>query len=149
MPARPDANDLDVHGYAAVCARLADGARPREEILGELGFDEASWTEADAVWQDRLSSALDQDVEGVPELIAAYAEAFARARAVAAQGAVIEPIERFAQATREIQRLGDPMKALGRVGMTLEQFLRANEHWTRRMIEEPEVAERFRKVLGL
>ena len=143
------ATDLDIRAYAALVAALAeDEGRAREQILRDHGFDEESWTRTDDAWQARLSSAIEGDSEGVPELVAAYASAFAQARAASA-GTTILTIERFAEATREIQRRGDPATALAYLGITLADFLKANEHWTRRMIADPSLLERFQRGLGL
>jgi len=142
----PQAFDVDT--YATITAELAQPETPREVVLARHGLDEESWVALDHYWQDRLSSALDEDVEGVPPLIAAYAAAFERARAAARKHATILPIERFADATREIQRRGDPVAALKHVGVSLEDFLRANEHWTKAMISDPDLLQRFRSRLA-
>lgn len=140
--------DIDVETYAALAAALAEGERPRAAVLGEHGLDEASWGAVDRDFQDRMSRALDEDSDGVPEIIARYAEAFERARRALRQDRAILSIERFGDATREIRRLGDPMAALGALGISLADFLRANEHWTRRMLVDPALLQRFRARLG-
>ncbi len=139
---------LDVETYAALTATLAEGERPRADVLREHGLDEASWGALDRDYQDRMSRALDEEGDGVPELIARYAEAFERARRALRQDKEILSIERFGDATREIKRLGDPMAALGALGISLADFLRANEHWTRKMLEDPSLLARFRARLG-
>src|SRR5262249_55900028 len=115
---------------------------------GERGLDETSWGAIDREFQDRMSRALDEDSDGVPAIIARYAEAFERARRALRQDREILSIERFGDATREIRRLGDPMAALGALGISLADFLRANEHWTRRMLEDPALLQRFLARLG-
>jgi hypothetical protein len=137
--------DLDVTTYAALAAALSDPTRTREEVLAEHGLDEDAWTQLDERWQERLSSAMDEDVDGVPALVAAYAEAFTRARHGAA-GRL--SLQRFAEATREIQRRGDPATALARLGIPLAAYLESSAHWTRRIAEAPELAEQFRRWLG-
>jgi hypothetical protein len=140
--------ELDVAAYAALSAALSDPERSRDEVLAEHGLSEEAWAEIDEAWQERLSAAMDApDDGGVPPLVAAYAEAFARARRPAVSAVL--SLERFAEATREIQRRGDPSGVLARLGIPLTAFLKANEHWTRRMIEDPDVAQRFRRALGL
>ncbi len=138
----------NVSEYAALSALLADPDCDRERVLAARGLDEDRWAEIDARWQDRLSRAMDEESDGVPPLVAAYAAAFERARAAQRRDAAVISIERFAEATREIQRRGDPTAALAHVGVSLQEFLRANEHWTRRMLEDPELFARFRAVLG-
>lgn len=139
---------LAMRAYAALAATLASADRPREEILGEHGLDEAGWEALDRVHQAQLSRSLDDDdVDGVPPLVAAYAEAFAAARARGAAAKSLLSIERFADATRAIQRSGDPTAALARLGITLDDFLRANEHWTARMMTDADLLRRFRTRL--
>ncbi len=149
MAASPLAPDppLSLDAYAALVVALAEGKLSREQLLRAEGLDEAAWSAIDERYQDRLSRALDDERDGVPPLIAAYSEAFARARAAQRQGEALLSLERFADATREIQRRGDPLAALAHLGITLADYLKANEHWTRRMLAEPEIGERFRSRL--
>lgn len=139
---------LSLDAYAALVVALAEGALPREQLLRAQGLDEERWAALDADYQARLSQALDEEHEGVPPLIAAYDEAFARARAAAHPGEARLSLERFADATREIQRRGDPLAALGHLGITLADYLAASAQWTRRMLAEPEIGERFRARLS-
>lgn len=140
---------LDVTEYATLAAILADPSCDRDAILGARGLDEDAWNEIDRAFQDRMAQAMEDERDGVPPLIVAFAEAFERARAATRRTESVISIERFAEATREIQRRGDPAAALAHVGVTLEDFLRANEHWTRRMLEDPALLARFREKLGV
>ena len=148
MTADRELSSLDIRAYATLVATLAAGDRPRAAILGAQGLDEARWEALDRFHQEQLSRALDDDRDGVPPLIAAYAEAFAAARAGGARTATLLSIERFGDATREIQRTGDPTAALARLGIPLDDFLHANEHWTARMITDTDLLRRFRGRLG-
>lgn len=140
------AETFDVTEYARVAAELADPASDRARVLAAHALDEDAFAALDRRFQDALSRAMDEEVEGIPPLVAAYAEAFARACAALAGDEVIS-IERFAEATREMQRLGDPVAALAKVGITLADYLRANERWTRRMVAEPALFARYRARL--
>ena len=140
--------EIDVTAYAAIAAALSDPGCVRDRVLAGHGLDEERWAEVEEAWQERLSRAMDEEAEGgVPPLVAAYADAFARAKRQT--GGALLSLERFAEATREIQKHGDPAAALGRLGIPLASFLEANEHWTRRMIADPALAQRFRRALGL
>jgi hypothetical protein len=144
MTARPEA-ELDVTAYAALAAALAEPGCRREAVLAARGLDEAAWAGIDDAWQARLSAAMEEETDGIPPLVAAYAEAFAAAqREAGGQGL---PLERFAEATREIQRHGDPTTTLARLGIPLAAYLQANAHWTRRIVEDRALAERFRRAL--
>ncbi len=142
MTARPD---LDVTAYGALAAVLADPECPREQVLAAHGLDEATWAEIDDRWQARLSAAMDEECDGIPPLVAAHADAFAAAQRATAVQAL--PLERFAEATREIQRRGDPTAALARLGIPLAAYLQANAYWTRRVVEDRALAEQFRRAL--
>jgi hypothetical protein len=144
MSADSEPVHLDIRAYAALAATLAGGDRPREEILRAHGLDEAGWEALDRFHQEQLSLAIEDDRDGVPPLVAAYAEAFAAARARSTRTEGLLSIERFGDATREIQRSGDPTAALGRLGIALDEFLRANEHWTIRMMTDADLLRRFR-----
>jgi len=88
---------------------------------------------------------MDEECDGIPPLVAAHAEAFAAAqRAAAAQ---VLPLERFAEATREVQWHGDPAAALPRLGIPLAVYPQANAYWTRRVVEDPALAEQLRRAL--
>jgi len=137
-----------IEEYAEISAALAEPDVDREAVLAARGLDEAAFAEIDRACQDALSRAMEADDDGVPPLLAAYAEAFGRARARLAADAGVISIERFGDATREISRRGDPVPTLGRLGISLADFLRANEHWTRRMLEDPALLARFRARLG-
>jgi hypothetical protein len=141
---------LDVTEYATLAAILADPACDRERVLASRGLDEDAWNALDRRWQDRLALAMEEEEsDGIPPLIAAFAEAFERARTATRKVESVISIERFAEATREISLRGDPTAALAKVGVSLEDFIRANEHWTRRMLEDPELLARFRAKLGV
>ncbi len=147
LPPPRGESDVDVETYATIVVELCDDRRPREAVLAERGLDETSWAAVDARWQDRLSRAMDAEGDGVPAIVLQYADAFTRARAAARRGDAVLSVERFAEATREIQRGSDPHAALAKLGITLAQFLAANEVWTRRMVAEPDVLERFQRAL--
>lgn len=138
---------FDVTEYAEIAAALADADRDRAATLAARGLDEPAWAALDHRFQEAMSRAMDSD-DGVPPVVAAYAEAFARARAALVRPEQVISIERFADATREIQRGGDPEAALTRLGITLREFIRANEHWTRSIVTDPALFARYRSRLG-
>ena len=140
-------SEVDVEAYAALVVALSDETADRDAVLRAHGLDEAGWEALDAQWQEVLSSAMDVDVEtdGVPRILSRYSDAFVRAQH-ARESAVLS-IDHWALATRRISRSGDVAKTLADLGLTLPQFLEANLHWTKRMLEEPALADRFRKIL--
>ena len=140
-------SELDVDAYAALVVMLSDESAERDAILRAHGLDEEAWEALDQDWQQVLSSAMDVDVEteGVPEVLARYSAAFVRAQQ--ARKSAVLSIDHWALATRRISRSEDVAKTLSDLGLTLPLFLEANLHWTKRMLEEPALADRFRKTL--
>ena len=142
-----DAPPIDIDTYAALSARLSGEGVDRDAILAEHGLDEARWAEIDEHFQQVLSAAMEVEVEehGVPEVLSRYSSAIARAESER-QSSVLS-IDHFAEATRRISTSRNAQATLGEMGLTLSEFLEANLHWTKRMLEEPALAERFRKIL--
>ena len=133
--------------YAKLSAQLSGADVDREGILAKHGLDEVKWSLLEDHWQAVLSAAMDLDVEthGVPEVLSRYSAAYARAQEE--RSSAVLSIDHFAEATRRISRSRDVQQTLADMGLTLQQFLAANLHWTKRMLESPDLAERFRKVL--
>jgi hypothetical protein len=142
---------IDVGAYARLMAELASaGAARRAGVLEEHGLDEAGWSEIDRTWQAALSEALDPpggvEAEGhVPAILSAYATAYeARQRELAAPVS----LERFAEVTRLFGANGDIQAALARTQMKMSDFAAASAHWSRAMIEDPEIEARFAALLA-
>ncbi len=136
----------DVAAYAALSAELADPRVDRAALLAARGLDEDGWDALDEAWQARLSEADEGDGDEVPPLIAAHAEAFARAQRARAGAAL--PFDRFAEAVRELRRGTDLSTALKRLDLSLEAYLAAQAHWTREMLADEALAERFRRMIA-
>jgi hypothetical protein len=139
----------DVELYAALSTRLAHPDADRGAILAEHALDEAAWEAIDQVWQDRLSQAIEVhgEEEGVPPLVAAFSAAFASAQAIDASAVL--PFPRFVEATRALMRgEADPNATLKRFGLSLAEYLRAQQHWTRAMAEDPQLLGRFQRGTG-
>jgi hypothetical protein len=139
--------DSTLEAYTLVMAELASAGDARAAVLARHGLDEATWEALDTRWQDRLSAAMDQDPEddSVPELISAYAAAYE-----AAQRAIAPPIslDDFARMTRLLEASGDVRASLAKVGISLADYARGIEHWTRQLAGDPELERRFHEVLG-
>ena len=143
-----DACEVDptVTDYARVMAELASAGDTRDEVLARNGLNEARWEAVDTHWQAQLSEAMDQDSDddSVPEILATYTAAYE-----AAQRAIASPIslDQFAMVTRLLDASGDIRASLGKVGVTLADYVRGSEHWTRQLAGDPELERRFHEVL--
>jgi hypothetical protein len=137
--------DLDIEAYAALMVELASAGDRREEVLARHGLDEDGWAAIDDHWQAILSEAMDQDDDGVPEILSRYAAAYEDAQRAEAPPLSIED---FARVTRLFQATGDMRAALAKVGASLPDYVRSSEHWSGRMVEDPELEARFLRVLA-
>jgi hypothetical protein len=135
----------DLEAYATLAAELADPRVDRRAVLAARGLDEDAWEALDDAWQARLEAADAADDDGVPPLIAAHAEAFARAQR--ARVGEILPFERFVAAARELRRGGDLASTLRRLELTLDTYLAAQGHWTARLLEDEELSARFDRAM--
>jgi hypothetical protein len=136
--------DVTIEAYAALMAELAAAGDRRAAVLARHGLDEDGWELIDAHWQDALSAALDEEGDGVADLVSRHAAAYQ-----AAQQALTAPIslEQLAQVTRRLQASGDLRASLAKVGVTLAEYLRGTEHWSRRIATDPEIERRFHEAL--
>jgi hypothetical protein len=138
----------DLEAYASLAAELSDPRVDRAAALAARGLDEDRWDAIDDAWQARLSEAdaagAEED-DGVPALVVAHAEAFARAQRARVQDVL--PFERFVEAARAFTRGEDLAAALKRLELTLDAYLRAQAHWTAEMIADDALAERFRQAI--
>jgi hypothetical protein len=146
MVASHDA-EINLDAYARLTVVLARAGAGRDAALAAHGLDEARWQAIDDAWQARLSEALEDigDDATVPPLVDAYSRAMERAQSAESE---IMTFERFLQATRAARAGGELAKSLERLGVTIDDYLRANRHYTLAMTEDDALAERFRRGLG-
>lgn len=137
----------DVEVYAALAARLADPGADRAALLAEHGLDEAGWEALDDAWQARIEEADEDDGEevGVPPLVAAFAETFARVQRGRAKSEL--SFERFLEAARAMKRGTDMATVLSRLDLTLEDYLSAQQRWTAAMLEDDELMAQFQRAM--
>lgn len=139
----------DVRAYAELSVILAEPDADRVALLAERGLDEDAWDEIDDLWQTRLSEAIEVlgEVDTVPPLVQEHAEAFAKVQAArVATGAPLS-FERFIEVTRELQRGHDIQHVLKRNGTTLHDYLRAEQHWLKQMMNDPALQARFHQAM--
>jgi len=129
--------------------RLAEPDVVRDELLAAHGLDEDSWDQLDDTWQARLSDAIEAmgEADTVPPLVAEHAEAFARAQAERVSVGAPLTFERFIEVTMDIQRGQDIQHVLKRNGTTLHDYLRAEHHWLKQMMDDAALQARFHKAM--
>jgi len=142
----PHEAEINLDAYARLAVALSRAGARRDAVLAAHRLDETRWQAIDDLWQARLSDALDEvDDEGVPAFVAEFERAMERARSDDVQ---VMPFERFVEATRAARAGGELGRTLARLGVAIDDYLRANRHYTQAMTEDDALAERFRRALG-
>lgn len=136
----------DIEAYAELAATLADPAVDRAAILETHGLDEERWETLDNAWQARISADEDACADNIPPMLAAYAEAFARAQR-ARQKTALLPFEKFIELVRALRQGGDAAATLQRFGTTFPAFLASQQHWMDQMMKDDALAERWRRAM--
>jgi hypothetical protein len=136
---------LSLEAYAELRARLARDETGRDALLAEHGLDEDAWDALDDAWQAELSRSLEAESDDLPAEVIAYADAFARAQRDA-PGRLLS-IELFAACTRALRGARDPKRALEKQGVTLGEYLKANQHWSPQLAKDAALAARFRNAM--
>jgi hypothetical protein len=143
----PHEAEINLDAYARLTVALARAGAKRAEVLAAHGLDEGRWAAIDGLWQARLSDAMEQGTDEVP--IPPFLEQYSRAMDHAQRDdSQVISLERFVEATRAFRDGADVKAALERLGLTYDDYLRANHHWMQRMGEDEEIAEAFRRALG-
>jgi len=132
---------LSIESYATLRARLAQDGVDRDALLAEHGLDEDRWDAVDDVWQEELSRALDRPGDDVPDMWLRYAGAFSRAQRDAP--ARVLSVELFGACTRVLQGARDPRLALEKMGVTLTEYLKANQIWSPQIVKDKAIAACF------
>jgi hypothetical protein len=116
-------------------------------VLAAHALDEDAFQALEDRWLARLSEAEDAhgDRDGVPPLVLAHAEAFARAQRQ--QAGELLPFERYLEITRALQRGRDVATVLERFSLDLATYLNSHQHWTAALATDAALAEAFRRGL--
>jgi hypothetical protein len=143
----PHDAEINLDAYARLTVALARAGASRAAVLAAHGLDEARWEAIDDGWQARLSDAMEEgtDEVPVPPFLEQFSRAMDRARSDDSQ---VLTLERFAEATRVVRCGGEVARMLERIGVTPDDYLRANHYWMQRMAQDDELAETFRRAVG-
>ncbi len=144
----PLENDLDGYATLAVALADADNDAARHVLLNRYALDEDGWEALDDSWNRKLAD--DEQAfghaDGVPPLLAAYAQSFARAQAEQAGERL--PFEQYARITRELSRGQEVKRVLKRHKVTLYTYLQSHHQWTLKLASDTKLAARLRKLLA-
>jgi len=136
----------DIEAYAELAAALANPTVDRAALLAEHGLDESRWDALDDAWQARMSAEDDETAEGMPRLLAAYAQAFTRAQRAHTSDPLL-PFDRFLEVVRALRYGGDAAATLKKLGTTFESLLASQRHWMAKMQEDDALMEQFRRAM--
>jgi hypothetical protein len=143
----PHEAEINLDAYARLTVALARARGERDALLAAHGLDENGWEAIDDAWQARLSKAMDEGTDEVP--VPPFLEQFSRAMDRAQKDdSQVMTLERFAEATRVVRQGGEVARALQRLGLTPDTYLRANHYWMQRMAQDDGLAEIFRRAVG-
>jgi hypothetical protein len=136
----------DLDAYAALVVALAARGVDRDAVLAAAGLDEDLWEDIEESWLERLAAAEEAQGEapGPPALVAAHANALARAER-ARSGDAILPFERWLAITRAFAEEREVARVLERHGVDLSAYLRAHAHWTTELATSPAAAAKLRR----
>lgn len=136
--------ESDVIAFADLRVRLALEPEARGAWLEKAGLDEAAFDRLETLWDDRLTQGPEGD-DGIPTMLLAYNNAFSAA--LMAHGKASTSIKQFAEATRTVRSGDTPETALKRAGVTLSTYLRAHAEWTKRALNDDEIADALSEAL--
>ncbi|HEY3818791.1 MAG TPA: hypothetical protein VGL81_16585 [Polyangiaceae bacterium] len=143
----PHEAEINLDAYARLTVALSRAGEKREAVLTAHGLDEDRWQAIDGLWQARLSDAMEQgtDEQPIPPFLQEFSRAIDRAQS---DDSGVIALERFAEATRAVSQTGDVVKALERLGLTIDEYMHANHYWVQRMAKDDDLAETFRRAVG-
>ncbi len=143
----PHESEINLDAYARLTVAVARAGAKREAVLQAHGLDETRWQAIDDAWQMRLSEAMDQvtDEQPVPPFLEQFSHAMDRAQSEESETMTLD---RFVAATRVVRAGGDVGRALERLGLTMEDYLRANRYFMQKMAKDDDLAARFQRALG-
>jgi hypothetical protein len=141
-----NSGELSVEAYARIQVALSDPEADASLVLASHGLDEELWNALDREWQARISAAPEQEDGGIPLLVAAYAEAFAKAQRARAASPL--PFERYVEVTRALQKSRDVPALLKKLDVSFQSYMAAHAHFAREMIFDSDLSERFTRALS-
>lgn len=132
--------------YARINAELGEEPVERRRVLERHGLDEDRWVVEERAWLERFAG---DAADGDTRLVTRSGELY-----VEAQDALARPeeatwgLEHYARLRVATEASDDPVGVLGRVPMTLPQWMRLERRWLARAGEDPEIARELERRLS-
>lgn len=141
--------DDELERYATILGRVSVGA-PLDEVLCELGLDEASFDALEARIEHELSLALAAAGDSPAAFVVRYERAIreGQTRAAATQGLGVMPFERFAEALAVLSSGGHPVEQLEALGVQPTDLARAASAHAAKLSSDPELVAALERALA-
>jgi hypothetical protein len=137
---REPVRGVDLVGYAALAARLAEQREPRGAVLQVAGLDEPAWMEIERTWMMRIGlSAL----QGDTSLLREYDEAYLAAQGSLGPAEPTRTLEEYAAIVARIERGEPPPQVFAAAGLSLADFARLQRAWAPRIAQDPAMRDDF------
>ncbi len=129
--------------HARISAEIAEGDEPQNQILERHQISEADWLAATNVHMSRLAQdTLEKGAEAT--LAIRYSEIFSEHQRKLKPVADYSP-EQWAELAYDIEREGSPERPLSARQLSLADYFRLLDSFTRRIVAEPAVAVRVER----
>ena len=147
-PSKPVPRDpvdgFDLGRYATVSAVLAEGTRPREEVLAEQGLTERSWCRIELTWMLRVATSM---LRGEQDLALEYNDLYVAAQDSLGPSDPVLPLDGYAVVVAHIEAGRDPAEVFAENGLSLASAARLQRAWTTRLARDPAMAHDFREMV--
>jgi hypothetical protein len=125
--------------FASISAALAEGDRPRADVLQAFDLDEARWVDASTDWQRRLI--FEAMASDSTELSLEYSARFAEAQDKLKPLLPLSP-EDWARLVHDVSSSG-LAPALQKRALSEADFARLSRAWTKQLAENRELSSRY------
>ena len=134
------APELSVAQFAAVTAALAEGDRPRGEVLQDAGYDEFGWSIEERAHAERLGEAA---MGGNSDPSVEMAHAFVQAQDALAKADEPRDMVDYARLKVALQRSDQPDQTLAAEGIGLGEWMRLERHYNDRAANDRQLANQL------
>jgi hypothetical protein len=143
MP-RETVEGYDLPRYVQLSAELAEGAKPREELLAAAGLSERAWAHIELTWMLRIATGL---LQGDQSLALEYDALYVAAQDALGPADPTMPLEKYAGVVARLELGHDPIEVFDAHGLTLASAARLQRAWTKRLARDMDLTEAFRGMV--
>lgn len=141
---RETVEGYDLPRYVQLSAELAEGAKPREELLLANGLTERAWAHIELTWMLRIATGL---LQGDQSLALEYDTLYVAAQDALGPPDPTMPLDRYAGVVARLEVGQDPVEVFAAHGLTLASAARLQRAWTKRLARDIEMTDAFRGMV--